>query len=99
MPDQAERGNMPDAVLEQGVELAVVRPLGVEQRQRKDGGQLHRLFLDGHRAQQLLRALHRGGGGGARGAPSPVDLCERGVHDGAKQCGCGRHEKEVAACE
>jgi hypothetical protein len=61
VPDQAERGNMPDAVLEQRLELAAVRPLGVEQRQRKDGGQLHRLFLDRHLAQQRIRALHCGG--------------------------------------
>jgi len=31
---------MPDSVLEQGVELAMVRPLGVEQQRRKDGGHL-----------------------------------------------------------
>jgi hypothetical protein len=47
-----------DAVLEQGVQLTAVRPFGVEECQRKDGGQLHRLFLDGHLPQQLLRALH-----------------------------------------
>ena len=60
VPDKAERRNMPDAVLEQRVELAPVRSRGVEQRQRKDGGKLHRLFLDRHLAQQRIRALHGG---------------------------------------
>jgi hypothetical protein len=50
VPDQAECGNVPDTILEQGVELAVVRPLGVEQRQRKDGRKLRRFFLDRHLA-------------------------------------------------
>jgi hypothetical protein len=36
--------------------------LGAEQSQGVDSGQLHRLFLDGHLAQRLVRALHRGGG-------------------------------------
>lgn len=58
--DQAERANMPDAVLEQRIELALVQPIGGEQRHRKHGGQLHRLFLDRHRAQQLIRAADRG---------------------------------------
>jgi len=56
VPDQAERGNMSNAVLEQDVELSVARPLSVEQRQRKDGGQLHCLFFDGHLSEQLLCA-------------------------------------------
>jgi hypothetical protein len=60
VPNQAKCGHRPDAVFEQGVELAAVRPLGVEQRQRKDRGQLHDLFIGGHLPQQLVRALRRG---------------------------------------
>ena len=32
-------------------------PLAIEQRQRRDRRQLHRLFLDRHLAQQFIRAL------------------------------------------
>jgi hypothetical protein len=52
-----------DALSEQAVHLAGHRPIRSEQRQRNDTGQLHRLFLDRHLTQQLIGALHRGGGG------------------------------------
>ncbi|HET6675373.1 MAG TPA: hypothetical protein VFG71_08545 [Nitrospiraceae bacterium] len=51
VPDQAERGNVPDAVLEVFVELTRDRAVRAEQRHGKDGRQLHRLLLDGHLAQ------------------------------------------------
>jgi hypothetical protein len=54
---------VPDAMLQLGVELAADRPLGAEQSHGVEAGQLHRLFLDGHLPQELLRAFYRGARG------------------------------------
>jgi hypothetical protein len=62
VPEQAQPRDVADAVLQLGVEHAADRPVGAEQSKGHDCGQLHRLFLHGHLAQQLIRALHRGGG-------------------------------------
>jgi hypothetical protein len=57
-PDQAQAGDVAYAVPQESVELAADRTVGAEQTQGNDTGQLHRLFLDGHLAQQLVRTLH-----------------------------------------
>jgi hypothetical protein len=56
----------PISVAEVGLELTVDGTVRAEQRHGIDRGQLHRPFLDRHRAQQLIRALHRSRGCGAR---------------------------------
>jgi hypothetical protein len=61
VPEQAQPGNVPDALPQLRFELAEDRPVGAEQRRWHDRGKLHRLLFDGHLAQQLVRALHRCG--------------------------------------
>jgi hypothetical protein len=63
VPEQADAGDVPDALSEQAVHLAGHRPIRSQQGQRNDTGQPHRLLLDRHLTQQLIGALHRGGGG------------------------------------
>jgi hypothetical protein len=63
VPQQPDAGDMADAVAQEAVHLAAHRPVRPDDGERDDARQLHRLLLDGHLMQQLVGALHRGGGG------------------------------------
>jgi hypothetical protein len=56
---QTNAGDVADALFDQHVRLAAHQPVAVEESQRHGTRQLHHLFLDGHLAQQLVRALRR----------------------------------------
>src|SRR5262249_61782329 len=59
VPEQTDAGDVADTLPQEGVALAADRSVAAEQSQRHDRGQLHRLFLNGHLAQQFFCALHR----------------------------------------
>jgi hypothetical protein len=65
-PDHPRTGDVANPVPKQRIHLARQWPVRAEHGDRHDAGQLHRLFFDGHPAQQLVRALHRGVGTGSR---------------------------------
>jgi hypothetical protein len=58
VPEEADPGNVPDAVRQEALELVADRAVRAEQRERNDRGELHRLLLECHLAQKLVRALH-----------------------------------------
>ena len=57
VPDQTERGNMPDALLQLFVKLTLDGAVSAEQPHGKDGGKLHGFFLNRHLLEQRVRAL------------------------------------------
>jgi hypothetical protein len=59
VPDQTERGNMPDALLQLFVKLTLDGAVSAEQPHGKDGGKLHYFFLNRHLLEQRFRALLR----------------------------------------
>jgi len=56
--EHGQAGDVADALFDQRVCLAAHQPVAVEEGQRHGTRQLHRLFFEGHLAQQVVGALH-----------------------------------------
>jgi hypothetical protein len=56
LPQEPDAGDVADTLFDQLVSLTAHQSIAVEESQRHHARQLHRLFLEGHLGEQLVRA-------------------------------------------